>query len=109
MTEVDMRTSAAILAALRSAQEAGSATRALAAAGWHLPASDWLGGAGDGYSSVRGQAKPDEALREAVGLGFIAGMAAPRKRQRPLHDVTAFLMDRELVVQAAEGESILRL
>lgn len=103
-----MRTSAAILAALRSAQEAGSATNALAAAGWHLPASEWLGGLGDSYDQLLGKAQPDGPLREAVGLGFLAGMAAPRKRQRPLNDVTAFLMDRELVVQAAEGESILR-
>lgn len=104
-----MRTSAAIVAALRSAQEAGSATQALAAAGWHLPASEWLGGLGGSREEPLGQAPSDGQLREAIGLGFLAGMAAPRKRQRPLHDVTAFLMDRELVVQAAEGESILRL
>jgi DNA-binding CsgD family transcriptional regulator len=109
MTEVDLRTSAAILAALRAAQDAGSATQALAAEGWHLPASDWLDMSGDGYDRLLGQAQPDGPLREAIGLGFMAGMAAPHKRQRPLNDVTAFLMDRDLVVQAAEGESILRL
>jgi DNA-binding CsgD family transcriptional regulator len=49
------------------------------------------------------------ALVAALGLAREHGGAAAAPRPRRRNDPTAFVMDRELVVQAAEGESILRL
>ncbi len=51
-------------------------------------------------------------MTEALALGVLAGRFAQRpelRSRRMLRDPTSFLMDRELVVQAAQGESILRL
>ncbi|MCW3014855.1 MAG: hypothetical protein JWO02_1947, partial [Solirubrobacterales bacterium] len=48
-------------------------------------------------------------LTETVALDFLAGRVAQRRPRRGTPDPTSFLMDRELVVQAAAGESILRL
>lgn len=42
-------------------------------------------------------------------FGFLTARAAQRRGRRGMQDPTAFLMDGELVVQAAAGESILRL
>jgi DNA-binding CsgD family transcriptional regulator len=88
-------TATALLAALGLAREHGGATRALTAAGIDLPDAE------------RCEGLPD--VSEALALGFLAGRMAHRPRARRFHDPTAFVMDRHLVVQAAEGESIMRL
>ncbi len=47
-----------------------------------------------------------EALRDGLGLGSLAaGFARPRSEFHP----SAFLMDQELLVQGARGESVMRL
>ena len=52
----------------------------------------------------------DPFAREALALGILAGRVADRPaRARRLQDPTSFLMNEDLVVQAARGQSILRL
>ncbi len=46
---------------------------------------------------------------DALALGFLAGRLARRPRSRVPADPTAFVMDHDLLVRRAEGESILRL
>ncbi|MGA2008954.1 MAG: LuxR C-terminal-related transcriptional regulator [Solirubrobacteraceae bacterium] len=52
----------------------------------------------------------ESALRELLAIGILAGRVA-HQRRRPSHwqDPTSFVIDRDLVVRAAEGQSILRL
>lgn len=109
MQQSDDTNAAAMLAALRIATEQGSATAALSAAGIELPNPERFGGISEDYRQLLGQPDINEPLAEALALGFLAGRVAHRKRHRTLQDPTSFLMDRELVVLAAEGESILRL
>lgn len=52
---------------------------------------------------------PNGSVSEDVALGFLTAGAAHRRGMRRVPEPTSFLMDGELVVQAAEGESILRL
>jgi DNA-binding CsgD family transcriptional regulator len=106
--DLDMKTAAAVLAAARIAGEGGSPSAALRAAGLCMPDADELRALGVPLGAILGTEEPDRPLIEAICLGYLAGSAAPRRR-RPRHDVTAFLMDENLVIQAAEGESILRL
>lgn len=52
---------------------------------------------------------PNSSVSEDAALGFMTAGAAHRRGMRGMPEPTSFLMDGELVVQAAEGESILRL
>jgi DNA-binding CsgD family transcriptional regulator len=106
--DLDLTTAAGALAAARVACEGGSASAALRAAGVFIPDADQLRELGVPLETILGADELDRPLIEAICLGYLAGSAAPRRR-RPRQDVTAFLMDENLVVQAAEGESILRL
>jgi DNA-binding NarL/FixJ family response regulator len=108
VTDFDINAAAAVLAAARVASEGGSAHAALRAAGLRMPDADQLGALGLPVAQLFGTERLDGELIEAICLGYLAGTAAPG-RQRTRHDVTAFLMDEHLVVQAAEGASILRL
>jgi DNA-binding CsgD family transcriptional regulator len=49
------------------------------------------------------------AVAEADALGFVRALAGERRARTSLPDPTSFLMDDELVVRCAGGESILRL
>jgi DNA-binding CsgD family transcriptional regulator len=106
--DLDIRTTAAVLAAARIASEAGSASSALQAAGTRIPNADQLEALGVPLETLVGTDELEGPLVEAISLGYIAG-ATTRRRPRPQHDVTAILMDENLVVQGAEGDSILRL
>jgi DNA-binding CsgD family transcriptional regulator len=106
--DLDMKTAAAMLSAARIAGEGGSPSAALRTAGSWMPNADQLRALGVPLDAILGTEEPDQPLIEAICLGYLAGSAAPQQR-RPRHDVTAFLMDENLVTQAAEGESILRL
>jgi DNA-binding CsgD family transcriptional regulator len=99
---------ATVLTALRMADEHGGALAALQANGAELPQSVQLGLA-DRLDALVGRADGDEAVGEALALGFLAGQLTVRPRSGTVADPTAFLMDRELRVRGAEGESILRL
>jgi DNA-binding NarL/FixJ family response regulator len=106
---LDTNTAAALLAALGLAGEQGGAAAALSGAGIGLPNGERLGGLSGDLERLFGRPVTDHPVAEALALGFLAGRVAHRRRVRTLHDPTAFLMDRHLVVQRAEGESILRL
>jgi DNA-binding CsgD family transcriptional regulator len=106
---LDTNIAPALLAALEHAGEQGGAAAALAAAGICMPDAKLLEGFPADFGEVVGRSVDDPAVREAVALGYLAGRLAHRPRTRTLHDVTAFVMDRELVVKGARGESILRL
>jgi DNA-binding NarL/FixJ family response regulator len=56
-----------------------------------------------------GRHTTDAAVSDALALGFLAGRIPHRPRARRMNDPTAFVIDRDLVVQGAVGESIMRL
>lgn len=100
---------AAVIAALRCAREHGSATAALDQAGVRLPDARRFEGIESECLRLLGQSTLDNPVRQAIALGFLAGQAARRSCDRTVPDPTAFLMDEDLVVRAAHGDSILRL
>jgi DNA-binding CsgD family transcriptional regulator len=102
-------TAAALLSALRLAREHGSAETALRSSGIDLPETERFEGLTGEVGEVIGASATDPAVAEALALGFLAGRVALRPRMRTPGDPTSFVMDRDLVVQEAEGESILRL
>ena len=51
----------------------------------------------------------ENSVAEEDALGFVRALAGERRSRRSLPDPTSFLMDGELVVRCAGGESILRL
>jgi DNA-binding CsgD family transcriptional regulator len=109
---IDMNTATALLAALGLAREHGSAVTALEAAGIDLTEAERLQRPPGDFKALTGNDRSEEAASEMLALGFLAGRVAQRPRARArriLPDPTCFIMDRELVVQRAEGESILRL
>jgi DNA-binding CsgD family transcriptional regulator len=110
--ELDTNTASALLSALGLAREHGGAEVALAAVGTDLTALRLMAGASVEFTRTVGRSPDDGPTRAALALGYLAGRVAQRPRARArrlLAEPTAFVMDRDLVVQAAEGESILRL
>ena len=107
----DTQMATAFLAALASARDHGGATSALAAAELCLPPSGRFEGLSDDFGRLVGAAPGDASADELLALGFLAGVAhRPRARtRRRVQEPRCFVIDHELVVQAAEGESILRL
>lgn len=107
---LDTSTASSVLWALGLAREHGSAEAALAAAGVELPDIGWFTGASAELSQLLSATTGETSVRETLAVGLLAGRVAHRSpRPRRLQDPTAFLIDRQLVVQAAEGQSILRL
>ena len=101
---------AALVWALERAREHAGAAAALAAAGLDLPEADRFDGLSDDFGELVRKLPGHTSAREALGLGILAGRVAGRPaRARRLQDPTSFLMNEDLVVQAARGESILRL
>ncbi|MGZ4174176.1 MAG: hypothetical protein ACXVQR_06835, partial [Solirubrobacteraceae bacterium] len=107
--DLDANAATALLSALGLAREHGGAASALAAADIELPPSERFVGMTDDLGHLIGRPSTDASVSEALALGFLAGRIAHRPRKQRLHDPTSFVMDPELVVQAAEGESIMRL
>jgi DNA-binding CsgD family transcriptional regulator len=109
--DLDTKMATAFLAALASARDHGGATSALAAADLRLPPTGRLEGLSDDLGRLLGAAPGNDFADELLALGFLAGVVhRPRARtRRRVQEPTCFVVDRELVVQAAEGESILRL
>src|SRR3984957_11826705 len=101
---------AALVWALERAREHAGAAAALAAAGLDLPGVDRFDGLlDDVHELVRGLPGAT-SVRETLALGILAGRVRARPaRARRLQDPTSFLMNEDLVVQAARGQSILRL
>ncbi|MEA2420467.1 MAG: hypothetical protein QOE60_2673 [Thermoleophilaceae bacterium] len=109
---MDLDTNTAILSALGLAREHGGATTALEHAGIELQQIGRFQALSEDFRRLLDQAISDESTSEALALGYLAGSVAQRPRtrtRRTVRDPTSFFMDEELVVQAAQGESILRL
>lgn len=98
----------ALLTALVIASEHGDSAAAIRATG--LDGDDLERIDGLQYALERQLAglSHEEALNEALGLGFLAGQAAYRAA-RPSPETTAFLLDDQFVVRGAEGTSIMHL
>jgi hypothetical protein len=105
----DTSTVTAVLAALGLAREHGGAAAALAATGVELPDVARFDGLPADVGQLLGRPASDDAVSEALALGFLAGRVSHRPRAPRLCDPTSFVMDRELVVTDAQGESIRRL
>jgi DNA-binding CsgD family transcriptional regulator len=103
-------TASALVWALDRAKEHAGAAVALAGAGLDLSGVDRFDGVSDDFDELVRRLPGDASVREALALGILAGRVADRPaRARRLQDPTSFLMNEDLVVQAARGESILRL
>jgi DNA-binding CsgD family transcriptional regulator len=103
-------TASALVWALDRAHEHAGAGAALAAAGLDLPLVDRFDGLSDDVDELVQRFPGETSVREALALGVLAGRVADRPaRARRLQDPTSFLMSEDLVVQAASGQSILRL
>lgn len=108
--EIETSIASAIVWALQAAREYGDPMAALAASGMALPAVDCFEGTATDLAEALARSTSGDPVREAFALGLLAGhVAHQRARPRRPRDPTTFVMDRELVVQSAEGESILRL
>jgi hypothetical protein len=105
----DVDTPASLLTALALAQEHEGATRALTMTGLDLDDIERFDGIPEGLGRLLAGRTNGEAIAEALALGFLAGRVAHRPRPRRSLDPTSFLMDHDLLVRHAEGQSILRL
>ena len=101
--------SSALVTALALAQEHGGAEAALRAMGLDLDGLERYDGVSDDLAQLVEGLTPAEALSQMLALGFLGGRVAYRPRPRRSYDPTTFLMDRDLLIRGAEGESILRL
>ena len=99
----------ALLSALAVIREDGGADVALADAGIPLPESGRFEGLSDELAQAIGRPVVDEAANRALAVGVLAGRLVQRASVRTVQDPTAFVVDRDLVVRAAEGQSVLRL
>jgi DNA-binding CsgD family transcriptional regulator len=109
-TDRETHTVSAVLWALGLAREHGGAAAALAASGIEMPDVGRFEGVSGDLKGLLGRYADQEPVREAVALGLLAGRVVHQPpRARRLQDPTSCVMDRELVVQAAQGRSILRL
>jgi DNA-binding CsgD family transcriptional regulator len=107
--DFDATAATALSRALFLAREHGGAPEALRALGVDLEDADRLEGLSGEFSRLVAEQTAGESVAEALALGFLAGCVAHRPDAPRRPDVTSFLMDRDLFVQSAEGESILRL
>jgi DNA-binding CsgD family transcriptional regulator len=103
-------TASALVWALDRAKEHAGAAAALAAVGLDLSGVGRFDGVSDDFDELVRRLPGDASVREALALGILAGGVADRPaRARRLQDPTSFLMNEDLVVEAARGQSILRL
>ncbi len=99
----------ALLSALAVIREDGGADLALADAGIQLPESGRFEGLSDELAQAIGRRVVDEAANKALAVGVLAGRLVQQASVRTVQDPTSFVFDRDLVVRAAEGQSVLRL
>jgi DNA-binding NarL/FixJ family response regulator len=108
--KLDTSNASAMVWALGLAREHGGAVAALTAAGIDMLDPERFDGVSDNFGDVLGRPACDTSIREALALGVLAGRVAHESpRPRRLQDPTSFLIDQALVIQAAEGQSIMRL
>lgn len=104
-----MKLLGALLSSLSLAKEHGGGEIALQTLGVKMDDAGRLRVLAERVASRPSAKVVSDPVREALALGFLTGRVAHRPRSRRPRDPTSFLMDRELLVQAAEGESIMRL
>jgi DNA-binding CsgD family transcriptional regulator len=108
--DLDTSCGSALLWALKLAREHGDPAAALGAAGVTMPEAGQFEGVPEELEGLLGRPASDASIRGALALGILAGRVAyDRRRVRRLQDPTSFLVDPNLVVQAAQGQSIMRL
>jgi DNA-binding CsgD family transcriptional regulator len=103
------KTAAALLSALAFAHEHEGADDAIRAYGVELSESGGIDVIGEELSGLLAGRTNEGMQREALALGFLAGRVARVPRMERPRDPTAFFMNSDLVVEDAEGESVLRL
>jgi DNA-binding CsgD family transcriptional regulator len=108
-TTPDVKLLGALLSSLSLAEEHGGAEIALEASGVEMDDAGRLTVVAERVKSLLSAEVVTDPVREALALGFLAGRVAHRPRSRRPRDPTSFLMDSDLLVQAAEGESVMRL
>src|SRR3984885_1402596 len=102
-------TASALVWALDRAHQHAGAAAALAAAGVDLLGVDRFDGLSDDFDELVRRFPGEASVREALALGILAGRVADRPaRARRLQDPSSFLMNEDLVVQDARGQSALR-
>jgi DNA-binding CsgD family transcriptional regulator len=109
LLDTQLDSAAALLAAMAIATDYGSATNVLEAAGVQVAVAEELDGFSDDRAQLIAEAIRDDRAREILALGYLAGSVGRRRRRHTLQDPTSFMMDHDLMVRAAHGESILRL
>jgi hypothetical protein len=97
-----------LISALELARRHGGAAEALRATGLDLDGAERFVGFSEDLEALL-SAADGSPVEEALALGFLAGRIAHRPRPRRSFDPTSFVLDRDLSVIAAAGESILRL
>jgi hypothetical protein len=97
-----------LISALELARRHGGAAEALRATGLDLDGAERFVGFSEDLEALL-SAADGSPVEEALALGFLAGRIAHRPRPRRSFDPTSFVLDRDLSVVAAAGESILRL
>jgi DNA-binding CsgD family transcriptional regulator len=107
--DTDTKTATALLSALALAREHGGAAAALQASGVDLDEAGRVRLISEDLEGLLARQPEGDLVGEALALGFLAGRVANRPRARRPRDPTSFVMDRDLLVKGAEGESILRL
>jgi DNA-binding CsgD family transcriptional regulator len=100
------KTVSALLGALALADEHGGAAAALKRAGITLEEAGRMAGLSEERLAAM---TTEDVVGEALSLGFLAGNAARRHPRLRPYDASTFMMSPDLVVSAAEGDTILRL
>ena len=103
------KTAAALLSALAFAREHESADDAIRAYGVKLSESGGIDVIVEDLRGLLAGRDGEDMQQEALALGFLAGRVARVPRMERPRDPTAFFMNSDLVVEDAEGESVLRL
>jgi DNA-binding CsgD family transcriptional regulator len=103
------KTAAALLSAFAFAREHDGADDAIRAHGVELSESGGIDVIGEDLRGLLAGRTSEDMQQEALAIGFLAGRVARVPRMERPRDPTAFFMNRDLVVEDAEGESVLRL
>jgi hypothetical protein len=99
----------ALLSAMALARQHGGAEIACQAAGIALDEAGRVNVVSADLESVLAAETVADRAREALAVGFLAGQVAHGPAGGRACDPTSFLMDHNLLVRAADGESIMRL
>ena len=108
--DLDTNTASAVVWALGLVRGHDDLSAPLKAAGINLHDVERFEGVSDELGETLPTSAGDISSSKALALGLLAGRASHlHPRPRRLQDPTAFVMNKELVVESAHGQSILRL